>query len=577
MKAWCCSLLLIATLASMWRVVPATGEEAPPIANFVDIGQKAGLTAKTIIGEENVKRYILESTGGGIAVVDYDGDGWPDIFVTNGWRVGGFPPGETPTNHLYRNNRNGTFTDVTVEVGLARSGWAQGVCAGDYDGDGYTDLYVTYYGRNMLYRNDGRGHFRDVTKEAGLEQTEDRYGTGCTFVDYDRDGKLDLFVTNYVAWADGLRELPSADQTCRWKGLRVFCGPIGLRSSRSYLFRNLGSGKFADVSEASGIARVPPGNGFTVIAADFDNDGWPDLYVANDATPSRMLHNRGNGTFEEIGAASATAYSDTGLEQAGMGVDVADYDGDGLFDLVKTNFSDDIPSLYHAFGKMAFNDEALGSGLQANPHYLGWGVLFTDVDLDGRPDILIANGHVYPGIEKVEHGATYKERKLLYRNLSKGRFQDVSMQSGEAVAAPHSSRGMAAGDLFNRGRLDFVVNNMWEAPSILTNTLASPNHWIEVRLIGVDTNTSAIGSRVAVQTAQGTQFNEVRSGGSFCSQSDFRLYFGLGSAARVERLRVSWLGGKTEEFAEIAADRLLVVRQGRGIVEQRSLPEKAVY
>jgi hypothetical protein len=356
------------------------------------------------------------------------------------------------------------------------------------------------------------------------------------------------------------------------EGNARFCGPIGLGKSKSQLFRNLGGGRFADVTEASGIARAPAGHGFTAIAADFDNDGWPDIYVANDAAPSLMFHNRGDGTFEEIGAVSATAFSDAGLEQAGMGVDVADYDGDGLFDIVKTNFSDDIPSLYHAFGRLTYSDEALGSGLQANPHYLGWGVLFADVDRDGKPDILIANGHVYQDIAKVEHNAAYKERKLLYRNASHGHFQDVSTESGPAIAAVHSARGMAAADLFNRGRLDFVVNNMWETPSILTDRLPSPNHWTEIRLTGATANTNAIGSRVIVETEQGTQFNEVRSGGSFCSQSDFRLYFGLGGATRIRRLRVQWLGGGNEEFSGVPADRLLVIRQGRGIVEQTPLP-----
>jgi hypothetical protein len=535
---FCAACLVLAATVALYRGgapgirAHAADENAAVFANYVDVAATAGLTGKTVIGEENVKKYILESTGGGVAIIDYNNDGWPDIFVTNGSRVAGAASREEQSNHFYRNNADGTFTDVTDEAGLRRSGWAQGVCAGDYDGDGFVDMFVTYYGKNVLYHNDGKGHYQDATRNSGLDEKLNHYGTGCTFVDYDRDGKLDVFATNYVAYKDGLRELPNADVTCRWKGMRVFCGPIGLGKSKNTLFRNLGKGRFVDVSDTTGISRAAAGYSFTPITADFDNDGWPDIYVANDATPSLLFHNRGDGTFEEVGAESATAFSDAGLEQAGMGADVADYDGDGLPDIVKTNFSDDIPSLYRSLGRMAFTDEALGSGLHANPHFLGWGVLFTDVDLDGKPDILIANGHVYPGIERVEHGATYKERKLLYRNMGGGHFRDVSLQGGPGIATPHSSRGLASADLFNRGRIDFVVNNMWEAPSLLTNTIASTNHWIEVRLIGTQTNTNGIGSKVTLETDQGTQSNEVRSGSSFCSQSDFRLFFGVGRATR---------------------------------------------
>ena len=543
-------------------------------AHYVDVADKAGLTAKTIIGEENVKRFILESTGGGVAVFDYDNDNWPDIFFTNGSRVGGFPPGQEPTNHLYRNRADGTFLDVTRKAGMLRSGWAQGVCAGDYNRDGFLDLFVTYYGDNVLYRNNGDGTFANATEEARLAGNEKRWGTGCTFVDYDRDGDLDLFVTNYVDYRDGLRDLPDADAICRWKGMRVFCGPRGLRGSPCLLYRNQGNGTFVDVSEPSGVARPSPGYSFTAIAADFDNDGWPDIYVANDAAPNLFFRNQRDGTFAEIGLPSFTAFNEAGLLQAGMGVDVADYDGDGLLDIVKTNFSDDIPSLYRNLGDNTFSDDSLGSGLHRDPHYVGWGVVFVDVDADTRPDILIGNGHVYPGVEKVEYSATYKENMLLYRNLGNGRFEDVSGISGPAIALPRAARGLAMGDLFNRGQLDFVVNNMWDTPALLENSVPSRNRWLQVKLVGVETNPHGIGSRVRVLAGGRSQFNEVRSGSSFCSQSDLRLYFGLGSATRIERLEVNWLGGKTHSFSDLPTNHLMVIKQGAGIIEQVRLPLK---
>lgn len=571
-RAWLAAVGLL--LAGAGVVLPQSSTRR--FANYVDVAARAGLTAKTIIGEENVKPYVLESTGGAVALLDYDHDGWLDIFLTNGSRTGGFPPGQEPTNHLYRNRADGTFQDVTLEAGLRRGGWAQGVCVGDYNRDGSLDFFVTYYGHNVLYRNNGDGAFTDVTREAGLEQKEKRWGTGCTFLDYDRDGSLDLFVSNYVHYDDGLRELPNADSVCRWKGLRVFCGPRGLRGARPFLYRNLGNGRFGDVTEESGVGRVAPGYGFTAIAADFDNDGWPDIYVANDTAPNLFFHNKRDGTFEEVGLPSFTAVNESGLMQAGMGLDVVDYDGDGRLDIVKTNFSDDIPTLYRNLGNNVFSDESLGSGLHRNVHFLGWGVAFADVDADGWPDILIANGHVYPGVEKVEHGAAYKQRMLLYRNLGNGRFEDVSQISGGGITLERSARGLAMGDLFNSGQMEFVVNNMWDRPTLLRNMQPGRNRWVEVQLVGVQTNPHGIGSRVRVVAEGRSQVNEVRSGASFCSQNDLRLYFGLGSAARIERLEVGWLGGKTESFANVPANHLVVIKQGAGIVQQKRFPLKKI-
>jgi hypothetical protein len=341
------------------------------------------------------------------------------------------------------------------------------------------------------------------------------------------------------------------------------------------LYQNQGNGTFVDVSEKSKVGLTPAGNGFTAISADFDNDGWPDIYVANDASPSLLFHNKRDGTFEEIGWPSLTAVSGDGLEQAGMGVDVADYDGDGFFDIVKTNFSNDIPTLYRSFGKNVFNDVALGSGMHLNRHYLGWGVAFADVDADTWPDVLIANGHVYPGIDKVEFGASYKQRKLLYRNLGNGKFADVTDAGGPGILTARSARGMAMGDIFNTGRIDFVLNNMWDAPELLHN-VEPAGHWIQVQLAGVQTNAHGIGSRVRVVSGDRVQFNEVRSGGSFCSQNDLRLYFGLGSAVKADQIEVQWLGGEKERFTDVAADQLIVVRQGAGIVERKQFPIKDI-
>lgn len=547
---------------------------APPFADYQDIAPRAGLTAKTIIGEENEKPFLLESTGGGVVLLDYDNDGWLDIFLVNGSRRAGFPPGQEPINHLYRNRQDGTFEDVTQRAGLARSGWGQGACAGDYNRDGYLDLYVTYYGYNVLYRNNRDGTFREATREAGLEEKEKQYNTGCSWVDYDRDGNLDLIVARYASYDDGLRDLPNADRVCRWKGMRVFCGPRGMTRSRPVLYRNRGDGTFIDVTEQTGVARVPPGYGFTPIAADFDNDGWPDIYISNDAASSLLLRNNGDGTFAEIGMQSYTALSDSGMEQAGMGVDAGDYDGDGLLDIVKTNFSNDIPNLYHNLGKNIFFDEALGSGLHVNPHYLGWGVAFADLDADSWADIVIANGHVYPGIEKVEHGATYRQKKQVFRNLRNGTFQNVTENSGSGMTLEQPARGMAKGDLFNTGQIDFVVNNMWNTPTLLRNMRPPENHRIEIRLIGVQTNPHGIGSRVHVLTGQRTQFDEVRAGASFCSQNDLRLFFGLAGAARVNRIEVEWLGGKTEQFKDVEGDQLIVIRQGAGIVERKAFAHR---
>src|SRR6185312_7039651 len=407
--------------------------------SFIDVARESGLNAKTIYGGEHKNKYLLETTGCGVAFYDYDNDGWLDIFLVNGWRLEGFPKGEEPTCHLFKNNRDGTFTDVTLKAGLARSGWGQGVCIGDYDNDGYEDLFISYYGQNALYHNNGNGTFTDVTATAGLTQKTTRWNTGCAFVDYDRDGHLDLFVANYIDLDLKTAPVPESGP-CLYKGIMVACGPPGLNGGKDILYHNNGDGTFTDLSEQSGITKTASTYGLGVLTADFDEDGWPDIYVANDSTASALFHNLKNGRFEEIGIAAGAALSPDGKPQAGMGVAAGDYDHDGHLDIIKTNFAGDTHSLYRNLGNDNFDDMTFQSGLGLNTRYLGWGCGFFDMDNDGWLDILVCNGHVYPEVEQLRTEAAYAQRKLLYRNLRNGRFEDVSMQAGPAISTPAAGR-----------------------------------------------------------------------------------------------------------------------------------------
>jgi len=386
-------------MSSQLGLSPATGQ-----AQFVDAAPQAGLTMVNVNGGEKAKKYIWESTGSGIAAIDYDRDGYPDLFILNGSTLEGFPAGAAPTNHLYHNNRDGTFTDVTARSGLGRSGWAQGVCVGDYDNDGYDDLFVTYYGAsNSLYHNNGDGTFTDVTKAAGLDDPRRDWGSGCSFFDYDRDGKLDLFVGGYVTANEKTAPLPGSGPNCEFKGTAVYCGPRGLPFGRSFLYHNEGQGKFADVSERSGIRKAAGCYALGVLTADFLNRGWPDLYVACDSTASLLFQNNMDGTFTERGVEAGVAYTEDGLEQAGMGVSAGDYDGDGRLDIFKTNFDQDVPDLYRNDGDGTFGFRTFDAKLGFNLQRLSWGGGFFDFDNDGCPDLFIANGHVYPELESHGH------------------------------------------------------------------------------------------------------------------------------------------------------------------------------
>jgi hypothetical protein len=544
------------------RRVQAVESSLPPITvDFHDVAVEAGLVAPNLSGAVDRKRYILEATGGGVALFDYDGDGRVDVFVTSGTTLDPDPAAGDATSRLYRNLGGLRFEDVTRQAGLARAGWGQGVCVGDYDNDGHRDLFVTYYGQSVLYRNEGGGSFRDVTQAAGLE-TAVRWDSGCTFLDYDLDGRLDLFVSSYLEFDRARIPEPGSGSYCLWKGVSVMCGPRGLPFSRSRLLRNLGDGRFEDVSERSGIAKAKSCYGFTAVASDFDADGYPDVYVACDSTPSLLFQNLRNGTFEEVGLLSGAALNESGQEQGGMGVAVADYDEDGHFDIVKTNFSDDVPNVYWNHGDAMFEDRVFETGLGAYMSYVGWGVHLLDIDHDGRRDLLTVNGHVYPEADQIPD-VDYRQPRLLYWNVGGGRFKDISESSGPGIRERWSSRGSAAGDLDGDGTLEVVVNNLGARPSLLKN-VAPQKNWLLVECLGVKSNRDAIGARVYVQVGDRRLSGEVRSGTSFVSQNDSRQHFGLGGDGRYSWIEVAWPGGERETFPGGAANRVVVVEQGKG-------------
>jgi hypothetical protein len=514
---------------------------------FLNIAREAGLRTKTIFGGERRNKFLLETTGCGCAFIDYDGDGWLDIFLVNGTRFEtNWPASQAPVSRLYRNNRNGTFTDVTIAAGVARTGWGQGVCAGDYDNDGNTDLYVTYWGDCALWHNNGNGTFTDAARKAGVTSDPGngrrRWNTGCAFVDYDRDGHLDLFVANYIDFDPKTAPLPESGP-CLYKGLTVACGPPGLQGGKNILFHNNGDGTFTDVSEKSGIRKTAGTYGLGVLTADFDNDGWPDIYVANDSTSAALYENNHDGTFTDIAVEAGVAFSPDGKPQAGMGVSAADYDCDGKLDIVKTNFAGDTCSLYRNLGKMVFDDQTFQSGLGKTTRFLGWGAGFFDFDNDGWPDILLCNGHVYPEVSETEAESGYRERKILYRNLRNGKFADVSAQAGPGILEKVPARGCAFGDFDNDGDIDVLVNCVNDVPQLLRCDQSTRNNWIKVKAIGTRSNRSGIGARIYCTTPGGhRQTDEVRSGGSYISQSDLRVHFGLGPATEAE-IEIHWPSG----------------------------------
>ncbi len=532
----------------------------------MDVAQAAGLREPVIYGGVESKKYILEATGCGCAFIDYDNDGWMDIFLLSGTQLTGDPPGAT--NRLYKNNRDGTFTDVTEKAGLRAVGWASGVSIGDYNNDGFDDIFCTYFGQNRLYRNNGDGTFLDVTKGAGLWNDQPRWGAGSSFLDYNRDGHLDLFVSNYVRFSFEHAPVPGENLNCSWKGVAVECGPRGLPTGRHSLYRNNGDGTFTDVSKESGIANATESYGMTVVAADLDEDGWTDIFVACDSTPSLLFMNNHDGTFREEGILRGVALSDDGMEQAGMGVGVGDYDLDGHLDLLKTHFADDANGLYHNDGKGNFDDVTRQTRLAVETRYICWGAGIVDLDNDGYPDLFLVSGNVYPEVERKLPQYPNKTPRALFRNLGNGTFEELGEQAGPGITEPHCSRGCAFGDFDNDGDLDILVVNLNEPPSLLRNDLRGKQNWIKVKLEGVKSNRSAIGARVLVRYGSKVQAQAVLSQSSFYSCNDPRLHFGLGSKTSAD-IEVYWPNGLHETFKGIAANQFLTLREGAGIVPSK--------
>jgi hypothetical protein len=533
-------------------------------ARFTDIAEAAGLRAPVIYGSPDRTNYVLESVGCGVAFLDYDNDGWLDIFLLNGTRVEGAPEA---TNRLYRNNRDGTFTDVTERSGLKRAGWASAVCVGDYNNDGHEDLFLTYWGQNVLYRNNGDGTFTDVTKEAGLLRDRPRWGSGCTFLDYDRDGRLDLFIASYLEFDFKTVPPPGRNSFCNWKGIPVFCGPRGLPPGVGALYRNNGDGTFTDVSEASGIAKAKGSYMMTSVAADFTNDGWPDIYVACDSTPSFLFRNNRDGTFTNIGMQSGVALNEHGNPQAGMGLGIGDFNLDGLLDIFKTHFSDDTNVLYRNDGKGFYDDVTAASGLGVETRFVGWGAGIVDLDNDGLPDLFLASGNIFPEVAAKLPAYPMKTPRVIFRNLGNGRFEELIDEGGPGIAATHCSRGCAFGDFDNDGDIDIVIVNLNEPPSLLRNDLAGGRHWLKVKLNGVKSNRSAIGAHVIARYGGRSQAQTVLSQSSFYSSNDPRLHFGLGAAETAD-LEIRWPNGQTETLTGVAAGQLVVVQEGSGIVKR---------
>jgi hypothetical protein len=538
-------------------------------ASFVDVAASAGLSQMVVYGGKDHKEYILEADGCGCAFLDYDNDGWMDIFILSGTRLDGPPAGAT--NRLYRNNRDGTFTDVTDVAGLRHVGWANSVCIGDYNNDGFEDIFCTYYGQNRLYRNNGNGTFTDVTRDAGLWNLGDqpRWGAGCSFLDYDRDGHLDLFVSNYIEFDVHTAPKPGEKSFCFWKGEPVNCGPRGLRPGTHLLYHNNGDGTFTDVSEKAGISGKRDCYGMTVVAADLDEDGWPDIYVACDSSPSLLFMNNRDGTFREEGVLRGVSLSYDGMEQAGMGVGIGDYALTGHLDLFKTHFSEDTCVLYKNDGAGNFDDVTQIAHIGVESRYTCWGAGIVDLDNDGFPDVFLVTGSVYPELEKKLPSCADKTPRVIFRNLGNGTFEELAT-AGPGISAVHSSRGCAFGDFDNDGDLDILIVNMNEPPSLLRNDQKGENHWLKVKLTGTKSNRSAIGARVLVRYGAKTQAQALTSQSSFYSANDPRMHFGLG-AEKTANVEVHWPNGLVEQFKGVAANQLITIVEGRGIVAGKGL------
>ena len=555
-------LLVISAMVWVLCAMRAPAREAIDFS-FAEGAKAAGLNQFTVYGGTRTNRYLLETTGCGVAVLDIDGDGWLDVFLVNGTTLEGSPATKAPICHVYRNRHDGTFEDVTARAGVGQSGWGQGACAADYDNDGHDDLFVTSWGQNRLYHNRGDGTFEDVTARAGLTNARPRWGAGCAFIDYDRDGNLDLVVANYIDFDLANAPVPESG-LCRYKGAPVACGPPGLRGGKNVLYHNRGDGMFEDVSVKAGITAAAGTYGLGVSTLDFDDDGWTDIYVANDSNPSTLYRNNHDGTFTDIAVAAGCAYSQDGKPQAGMGIAIGDYDGNGTMDIFKTNFAGDTSTLYANTGKGGCEDRTFQSGLGRNTRWLGWGVGFVDLDLDGWLDLFLVNGHVYPEVEQLKTEMGYRQRKVVYRNLGNGRFEDVSEALGPPVTTPKAGRGAAFADIDNDGDIDIIVNNVNDTPDLFRTKAPAGRNWLIVKLVGHKSNRSAIGARVRAVVGDRVQTQEVRGGGSYYAQNDLRVHFGLADAARVDRLDVRWPNGMEESWTDVPVNRILTLEEGAG-------------
>jgi hypothetical protein len=546
---------------------PSSALTTSRFSHFVDVAESAGLTKTMVFGGIEHITYIVEVSGSGCAFFDYDNDGWMDIFILGGQRLDGCQPGSS--NRLYHNNRDGTFQDVTERAGLIDCGWANGVCVGDYNNDGFEDLFLTYYGQNKLYRNNGDGTFTNVTEKAGLRYTTIRFGSGCSFFDYNRDGWLDLFVSNYVIEDLATAPKPSLSvPNCNYEGVAINCGPSGLPAPQHFLYRNNGDGTFTDVSKESGIAEVKGSYGFTTVTFDADEDGWQDIFVACDATPSLLLMNNHDGTFREEALLRGVALGSGGDPLGGMGVGQGDYNLDSHTDLVKTHFQNQATGLYRNNGKADFDDVTASAGLSAERRFITWGTAIVDLDNDGYPDIFNVTGTVYPELEKVYSKYPAHSPRIIFRSDGKGKFIQMGEEAGPGISARHQSRGAAFGDFDNDGDIDIVIMNRNEPPSLLRNDAPPGNHWIKVRLEGTKSNRSALGSRVLVHYAGKVQAQCLTSQSSFLSSNDPRMHFGLGKVTTVD-IEIFWPTGIKESFNDVAADQLVTIREGQGIVKGR--------
>ncbi len=537
-------------------------------ASLTDIAAQAGLTHPIVYGDVGRTEYILEADGCGIAFLDFDNDNWLDVLVIGGTRWDGAPPGAT--NRLYKNNRDGTFTDVTAKSGLTHTGWCCGITVADYNNDGFEDIFISGWPRNFLYRNNGDGTFTDVTREAGLLSGESRWSSGCTFVETNHNGLLDLFVAHYLVFDPKVIPRAGTNPACNYKGIQINCGPRGLPPETHSLYRNNGDGTFKDISSLSGIGRVTGTYGLTAVAADFDDDGWPEIYVACDSTPSLLFKRQSNGSFLDVGMEWGVALNEDGNEQAGMGLGIGDFNLDGRLDILKTHFTEDTPGLYSNRGdRSGFDDVTIRSGLGVETRYTSWGAAIVDLDNDGWPDLFWVTGSVYPEVEKVLPQQPYKTPRVVFRNLGNGRFEELMDEAGQGVLAAHSSRGCAIGDFDNDGDMDILIVNLNEPPSLLRNDVSGNNNWIKVKLLGVTSNHSAIGARVTAHYGGKQQAQEVLAQAGYLSVNDRRLHFGLGKE-EVADIHVRWPSGVRQTFPQLRGNRLVTIDEATGIVKAES-------